>query len=244
MKGNVKGDLTRAYTKLDPLQIIKPSRERMFTFSPSSISGEDSTNVDIRKQHSPYYGLNIIDATHNFYTDDREYSFVGLLDNEIPEHGIFDNDNITLGNLHMNKKSQQYWKNRIENTPTQQNNGISKNSVEYIFNKLINDKEISLTGLCKLFRFLGYDNIFIYDPTCRHCPSVTNAIHDMSIRNNNANIWKTNSTVDPELYAEELIKLRDTQLSVNNPRTTRTVMREKVKSVGKNTIRLNSSGDK
>lgn len=169
------------YNGLPPFQILSHIEyERVYIFEPNPHEDCDNncegkwssvcTERSLLDRKCPFYGLNIIYADKT--ADDKLNSFAGISSSVLEVDSTTtkpDSEYILehkLGNLHQNSTLRNYWETRIYNTKA---NKESKTIVGDIFHKLTRDNEIKLSDLCVLFKFLGYQNIFIYDPTCRSC---------------------------------------------------------------------------
>jgi hypothetical protein len=137
----------------------KPFSERRFYFRPNPhencekcIYGEGSAKCercipirDSSKKMSPEYGLSIICTE---IPEDYRHSLIGT--------------ERERANLHLNLPTRNYWRNRIPRTSTQ---CITN------FDKMFDTNEINLSELLTIFREMGYEDIYIIDPTCRDCDS-------------------------------------------------------------------------
>jgi hypothetical protein len=195
------------YARLHPFQILSHVlKEREYTFNPNLHENcieckagpdDDESKCSIMqplRRLCPFYGLSIINAAHNVKTGDMKHSFAGLDSRTIsakneedmsPEEEERYINEYTYGNLHHNDKIKQYWSNRIKTTKTK--NKKIKNQIIEIFEKLVgHDKKIKLSEICTLFNFLGYQNIFIYDPSCRDSDKIGEMISSMFSKNDEA----------------------------------------------------------
>jgi hypothetical protein len=142
--------------------LTQPISERTFYFKPNPhencekcIYGEGSNKcercIPIRKderKQSPEYGLTIISTEIPYTQTSDEYRF-SLIGNDRKK-----------ANLHMNLTTRNYWKQKIPITSIESINN---------FEKMFHENEIDLSELLTIFRDMGYQDIYIIDPTCRDC---------------------------------------------------------------------------
>lgn len=232
------------HTRAEPFQIIKSFiNERTYYFEPNihedcdtcvEKGGVTCSTLPLLNRDCPFYGLSIIYAAGQ---PDSNFSFVGKTDrlneNKLNETSTLESDyqaRQTYGNLNLNQDMQHYWRTRITNVVADQ---LEKNEILEVFDKLISDKEITLSGICKLFYFLGYENIFIYDPSCRSAdehwiPSVLgrNALsyekitkEIKQIKNQNLSSAEMSKQIEEKLREVNRLrtKIRVNQHILNNP---------------------------
>ncbi len=162
---------------LDPFQILNfYENERTYSLKPNhsencvdeNYHGYDHTNCPqkpILDQTNPFYGINIIYADAN--PGDKNRSFIGQnvslnpLDHNAPDY----EDKQLYGNMNENRILAQYWADRIINTKNVTEE--KRNEIIEIYNRQYEKENIKLSEICTLFKFFGYVNIFIYDPSCR-----------------------------------------------------------------------------
>ena len=107
---------------------------------------------DQNKLFCPEYGLFVVSSS---YSEDERFTLAG---NSFEERL----------NANINKKlsNKTYWKSRA--------------SLKYknLIDKIYYEKEITLTELCLLFHSMGFNYIYILDPTCRECEIHENKIEE------------------------------------------------------------------
>jgi hypothetical protein len=165
------------YTNAAPFQIIKHvDKERRYRFKPNPHEdcdinkctnyGDDScSTLPLLKRDCPFYGLSVVYADKQ---PDSPYSFAGVNNSNLNETDTTGNTYVSdqiYGNLNRNQPVQKYWRDRITSSLVPN----KKQVILQIFDKLISNHEILLSEICALFNYLGYKNIFIYDPSCRQC---------------------------------------------------------------------------
>jgi hypothetical protein len=105
---------------------------------------------DPSKIMSPEYGLTIISTEIPYSPRSEDYRF-----------SLIGTDRINA-NLHMTLSTRNYWRQKIPITSIESINN---------FDKMFDENEIYLSELLTIFRDMGYQDIFIIDPTCRKCSS-------------------------------------------------------------------------
>lgn len=91
----------------------------------------------------PEYGLTVVCSS---FMEDARFTLAG---NSFKER--------SNANINMKLSNKNYWKNR------------ASNEYKYLVDKIYNQKEISLTELNGLFKSMGFEYIYIFDPSCRYC---------------------------------------------------------------------------
>jgi hypothetical protein len=134
-------------------KITQPLNERRFQLRPgrhenciSCVKRDDPECIEEterRKQYCPEYGIVVIAST-----DDRDDGFTLVTNTE---------RDTEKSNLSMQPLTFEHWYNKAQN--------YGKRTIRQ--NMLV-DKEITLTELVNFFASMGFANINILDPTCRH----------------------------------------------------------------------------
>lgn len=140
-----------------------PRNDRIFYFRPNKhenhvkcIKMGDERCIeerDCKKKLCPEYGLTVVSSSN---PSDYRYTLAGKTRHE----------KTSKMNWHMTLSTASYWRNKVESIPS------DTEFYQSIFNSLDN-KKIFLSNLVQLFKAMGYNQIFIIDPTCRDC-KVTN----------------------------------------------------------------------
>jgi hypothetical protein len=132
-----------------------PVLEREFIFEPaphencrlckdnncSSKSVRCLPERNINKICCPEYGLTVVSSS---FKEDIPFTLGGPT-------------NRTMANINMYLPAKDYWKSR------------ASNETKYLVDQIYNEKYIHLTDLYLLFKSMGFNHIYIYDPTCRDC---------------------------------------------------------------------------
>lgn len=152
----------------------KPIRQRTFYFSPNKhedcrrcrkadkyIKYTDGTkdpnpeyakvclpNRKLSEKLCPVYGLIVVASSD---PSDRQFTLESAEGDGIRE--------LSISNLHMNKGAQLHWFQKIDQAR------FPKASLA--FQHMIQNRNISLTQLSKIFEAMGYTHIYALDPSCR-----------------------------------------------------------------------------
>jgi hypothetical protein len=95
-----------------------------------------------RRKHKiccPEYGLTVVSSS---FEKDIDFTLSGS------------NDRIQC-NMNMNLSTKEYWKTRADP------------EYRYLIDQIYDEKYIHLTDVYLLFHSMGFDHVYIYDPTCR-----------------------------------------------------------------------------
>jgi hypothetical protein len=117
-----------------------PDPEHVNFLSNKCISGRCLPDRNKKNICCPEYGLTIVTSS---FPEDKDFTLAGYGDR-------------TTSNININLMARDYWKNR---TP----------DYKYLVDQIYNEKYIYLTDLYLLFKSMGFNHIFIYDPSCRDC---------------------------------------------------------------------------
>jgi hypothetical protein len=152
----------------------KPIRQRTFYFSPNKhedcrrcrkadkyIEYKDGTkepnpeyakvclpNRKLAANLCPVYGLVVVASSD---PSDRPFTLESADGDGIRE--------LSISNLHMNSGSQLHWFQKIDQAKFPQ--------ASLAFQHMIQNRNISLTQLSKIFEAMGYTDIYVLDPSCR-----------------------------------------------------------------------------
>lgn len=152
----------------------KPIRQRTFYFSPNKhedcrrcrkadkyIEYADGTkepnpeyakvclpNRKLAANLCPVYGLVVVASSD---PSDRPFTLESADGDGIRE--------LSISNLHMNSGSQLHWFQKIDQAKFPQ--------ASLAFQHMIQNRNISLTQLSKIFEAMGYTDIYVLDPSCR-----------------------------------------------------------------------------
>jgi hypothetical protein len=105
-------------------------------------------NRKLTSRDCPVYGLIVVSSSD---PDDKEFTLEGREGDEIGE--------LSSSNLHMNNGAQVHWSQKI--------NKLLFPKASLAFKHMIENRNISLTQLSKIFEAMGYTDIYILDPSCR-----------------------------------------------------------------------------
>jgi len=121
------------------------STENMITMENKDrcIAGRCLTERNKKNLCCPEYGLTVICSS---FIEDARFTLAG---NSFKERNN--------ANINMKLSNKNYWKNR------------ASNEYKYLVDKIYNQKQISLTELNVLFKSMGFEYIYIFDPSCRYC---------------------------------------------------------------------------
>jgi hypothetical protein len=98
---------------------------------------------NLNKLFCPEYGLFVVSSS---FPADERFTLAG---NSFKER--------LNANINMKLSNKTYWKNR------------ASKEYKYLVDKIYNEKEITLTELSLLFYSMGFEYIYLLDPTCRDC---------------------------------------------------------------------------
>ena len=137
--------------------------ERLYQFKPSA--GEDCKigcrgckrgDVDCsgfernpNKKYCPFYGITVIAAS-----DDNSFTMSAIKEDKIEE-------SIPALNLNSNTRCGEYWKQKAIRNAV--NNTALNGAIESIFE----DNKPKLSEILLFFKSMGYNEIYIYDPSCK-----------------------------------------------------------------------------
>ena len=116
-------------------------KDKDITFSNNCYAGRCLPERNINNLFCPEYGLTIVASS---FPNDLKFTLAG-------------SKNRINSNINMSLSNKEYWKNR------------ASNQYKYLIDQIYNKKIISLTELNHLFKSMGFQHIYIYDPTCRSC---------------------------------------------------------------------------
>jgi hypothetical protein len=105
-------------------------------------------NRKLTSTDCPVYGLIVVASSD---PADKQFTLEGTVGNTIAE--------LNSSNIHMNNGSMLYWSQKIDKSR------FPKASLA--FKHMIQNRNISLTQLSKIFEAMGYTDIYILDPSCR-----------------------------------------------------------------------------
>jgi len=108
-------------------------------------------NRKLTSRDCPVYGLIVVASSD---PADKKYTLEGSVGNEI--------NDLSSSNLHMNNGAQLHWLQKLQKIDQMQ---FPKALLA--FKHMIENRNISLTQLSKIFEALGYTDIYILDPSCR-----------------------------------------------------------------------------
>jgi hypothetical protein len=136
-------------------KITQPVNQRTFFLTPNEhencrICTEFSSGICLesrtRNVLCPEYGITVVNSS-----DPQDISFtLDTIKEGSPTKNV--NINMSLSNF-------THWKNKI----------INLNKKQQFEQKIINEKEVTLTELISFFQSMGFAKINIIDPTCREC---------------------------------------------------------------------------
>ena len=182
-----------------------PKKQRKFHFKPNGHENckkciKRGDNICIqernpRKRLCPEYGLTVVTSS-----DPSDYRFTLA--------GKTEYEGTSISNCHMNLTTRQYWDNKIKHITYD-----SQNAIQDIFDSMFDENYIFLSDVVAMFKEMGYQTIYILDPTCRDCKPVSKlkkAIHS---------VWETVQPRSSRLW-EELLPDIKKQVSRNRPITT------------------------
>lgn len=89
----------------------------------------------------PEYGLTVVNSSN---VKDIPFTLSG-------------SNNRIMANMNMYLPAKDYWKSR------------ALPEYKYLVDQIYDEKYIHLTDLYLLFNSMGFQHIYIYDPTCRDC---------------------------------------------------------------------------
>jgi len=118
----------------------EPDPEHINLLSNKCISGRCLPDRNKKNICCPEYGLTIVTSS---FPEDKDFTLAGYGDR-------------TTSNININLMARDYWKSRTSN-------------YKYLVDQIFNQKYIYLTELYLLFKSMGFNHIFIYDPSCRDC---------------------------------------------------------------------------
>jgi hypothetical protein len=107
------------------------------------IAGRCLTERNKNNLCCPEYGLTVVCSS---FVEDSRFTLAG---NSFKER--------SNANINMKLSNKNYWKNR------------ASNEYKYLVDKIYNEKEISLSEINNLFKSMGFEYIYIFDPSCRYC---------------------------------------------------------------------------
>lgn len=151
----------------DNFKMYVPTSNRNFTFKPASGERCGETAEDIlNTTYTGSYGLHVVHSTN---ANEQNYTLSGDYEND----DIFDNSNIIpeLTFIKGNKrpmKGRKFWKTKF--TKSLKKTKLSddeKEKAKKYYDSFINDREITLDRLITIFDIMGYNKIYIIDPSCR-----------------------------------------------------------------------------
>jgi hypothetical protein len=149
-------------------RITNPVSERTFYFKPNR--GEDP-------KLCPEYGLTVVQSS---LPDDFDHTL---------ESNWMSTEKTESKNIHMNRRNQSYWRQKIR---------IEKEIYVRLFDRMISEKMVTLSDLINIFwKGMGFDLIYIFDPSCRHCGVDAKMIDEYSLA---ADIHSREATLLPHHF--------------------------------------------
>ena len=159
---------TCGYPVEDGFSLTYPLSERYFFFEPNEHENcrlcSDPENFAIRKEYDPKITCcpsRCLGERNRNNLDCPEYGLV-IVCSSFPQDARF----TLLGgsfeerynaNINLSLSNKAYWKSR------------AAPSYKYLIDQIYDLKEINMTDLNLLFKSMGFNDIYIFDPTCRQC---------------------------------------------------------------------------
>lgn len=107
------------------------------------IAGRCLTERNKNNLCCPEYGLTVVCSS---FIEDSRFTLAG---NSFKER--------SNANINMKLSNKNYWKNK------------ASNEYKHLVDKIYNEKQISLIEINLLFKSMGFEYIYIFDPSCRYC---------------------------------------------------------------------------
>ena len=202
-----------------------PISERYFSLKPGknetydtcrNINGEPILIKNRNNQFCPEYGIFVIASTN---PEDNGYTLVTSED-EIHKKNLKllksldttdENKEILIrekSNINSNKDTIEHWRKRAYNSRDNYSNQVFINgkrvthneAMDAIISKIFYEKKILLTDLVYLFKSMGFDKIYILDPTCRTSQTIISSKE----QKHRINLEKVNYQI-PNNYQQQLL---------------------------------------